>query len=134
MIYLKKNCMNKSKCIWKRRIGSFLLFWQYCLRWVRVDWWWPEFPRLLGSIIMHIWPARFCAPSSPPSGVFGNSLLLEMINRKEIPIYSHLPVKIPNNLIVHYSFSTFLGGKWLMFFVYLDSFLKYNIKGLDLTQ
>ena len=60
--------------------------------------------------------------------------LEKMIDYMEFPIHSPLPVKIHDNLIVHYSFSTFLDGKWLMSFVYLDSFLKYNIRGLDLTQ
>ena len=113
--------MNKSNFIWKQCIDSFLLFWQYCPRWVRGDWWWPEFPRLLGSISMHIWQARFCAPNNPLSSVSGNIFLQKMINCKEFPIRSPLPVKIHDNLIVHYSFGTFLDSKWLISFLYLDS-------------
>ena len=75
-----------------------------------------------------------CAPNSPLSSVSGNTFLQKMINCKEFPIHSRLPLKIHDNLIVHYSFGTFLDGKWLMSFVYLDSFLKYNIRGLNLTQ
>ena len=83
---------------------------------------------------MHIWPARFYTPNSPPSGVSGNILPQKKINCEEFPICNPLPVKIHDNPIVHYSFSTFLDGKWLMFFVYLDSFLKFNFRGVDLPQ
>ena len=122
MIHFKKTAWLNLNLLENTVKTHFCCFGNIVLRcrWVRGNWWWPEFLRLPGSISMHIWPARFCAPNSPRSGVSGNFFLLKMINCKEFPVCSPLLVKSHDNLIVHYSFGTFLDGKWLMSFVYFS--------------
>ena len=73
MIHFKKTAWINLNLLENSVKTHFCCFGNIVLRcrWVRGNWWWPEFPRLPGSISMHIWPARFCAPNSPPSGVSG---------------------------------------------------------------
>ena len=73
MIHFKKSAWINLNLLENSVKTHFCCFGNIVLgcRWVWGNWWWPEFPRLPGSISMHIWPARFCAPNGPPSGVSG---------------------------------------------------------------